>query len=233
MNIPQSEWKRAAARHAVGLIEPGMIVGLGHGSTVALAVQEIGERLKRGELQDIVAIPCSEEIRSDASQLGIRLSDFASHSSIDLTIDGADEVDPQLNLIKGGGGALLREKILAQASRREVIMVDESKLSAHLGEKWAVPIEVLPYGWELQKRFLESLGARVSVRLAGRSLMHTINGNMILDANFGPIMNPQLLAVRMTGHAGLIEHGLFVGMATEVVVAGASGIQVLRASSLV
>ena len=233
MNIPQSEWKRAAARHAVGLIEPGMVVGLGHGSTVALAVHEMGDRLKRGELKDIVAIPCSEEIKSDASQLGIRLADFASHSSIDLTIDGADEVDPQLNLIKGGGGALLREKILAQASRREVIMVDESKLSAQLGEKWAVPIEVLPYGWELQKRFLESLGARVSVRLAGRSLMHTINGNMILDANFGPIMNPQLLAARMTGHAGLIEHGLFVGMATEVVVAGASGIQVLRASSLV
>ena len=139
---------------------------------------------------------------------------------IDVTIDGADEVDPQLNLIKGGGGALLREKIVAQASRREIIVIDESKLSPQLGTHWPVPVEVLAYGWQSQARHLTFLGAKVTIRRNDDgSEFRTDQGNMILDAHFGPIADLEGLARKLAARAGILEHGLFLHLAHDVIVA--------------
>ena len=226
--VDQNELKRLAAERAVSLIESGMVVGLGHGSTSLLAVHELAGRLKRGEVRDIVAIPCSPEIEAESRKLGIAITTLEEHPNIDLTVDGADEVDPQLNLIKGGGGALLREKIVAQASAREVIMVDESKLSPMLGTKWAVPVEVLEYGLRSQREFIESLGGQPKVRMSGDRPFRTASNNLILDCNFGPIEDPASLATQLKQRTGIVEHGLFVGMATEVVVAGTAGVRVLK-----
>ena len=223
----QNTLKRLAAERAVSFIQSGMVVGLGHGSTSLLAVHALAERLKRGEVRDLVAIPCSPEIEAEARKFGITITTLEEHPQIDLTVDGADEVDPQLNLIKGGGGALLREKIVAQASAREIIMVDESKLSPKLGTKWAVPVEVLEYGLRSQREFIESIGGKPVLRLAGGAPFRTASANLILDCNFGPISDPRGLAITLKQRTGIIEHGLFVGMATEVVVAGADGVRVM------
>ena len=145
---------------------------------------------------------------------------------MDLTIDGADEVDPELNLIKGGGGVLLHEKLVAQASLREVIVVDESKLSPALGTHWALPVEVIPFGWHAQKRFLESLGARITVRQQHDGTpFRTDQGNLVLDCAFGPIPQPLELAATLDARTGIVEHGLFLGLATEVIVAGVDGVR--------
>ena len=145
---------------------------------------------------------------------------------IDVTIDGADEVDPDLNLIKGGGGALLHEKIVAQASRREVIVVDDAKLSPRLGTHWAVPVEVIPFLWQSQARFLESLGARVTLRAGPEGRPFTTDeGNLILDCAFGPIAEVAELAALLNGRTGIVEHGLFIHLATDVIVAGQAGIR--------
>ena len=213
--------KQAAAWRAVELVESGMVVGLGAGSTAAFAVERIADRLRQRQLRDVVGIPCSSAVAAAARQLGIPLTTLEQAEAIDLTIDGADEVDPDLNLIKGGGGALLYEKIVAQASRREVIVVDASKPSARLGTKWALPVEVVPFGWGSQRRFLESLGARVSVRRTPTGqLFETDEGNLILDAAFGPIADPLALARELDARTGIVEHGLFLGMATDLLVAG-------------
>jgi ribose 5-phosphate isomerase A len=152
--------------------------------------------------------------------LGIPLTTLNEHPVVDLTIDGADEVDPACNLIKGGGGALLKEKIVAQASRREVIAVDYSKCSDILGRKWGVPIEVLPFGWPGQARFLEELGARVAIRRwEDGPYFTTDQGNYIIDANFGPIADVRALARQLDARAGIVEHGLFLDIAAEVIVA--------------
>ncbi len=145
---------------------------------------------------------------------------------LDVTIDGADEVAPDLSLIKGGGGALLREKIVAQASRRVVIVVDAGKLSPRLGTRWPLPVEVLPFGWRSQALFLESLGARVTVRQrAGGEPFHTDQGNLVLDCGFGPIDRPEDLASRLGTRAGVVGHGLFLSLTTDLVVAGPDGVE--------
>lgn len=217
--------KEQAARRAADLIASGMVVGLGTGSTARYALIRIAERMRGGELHDIVGIPSSRQTEAQAGELGIPLAGFADHAVIDLTLDGADEVDDRLNLIKGGGGALLREKVLAQASRRLVIMVDDGKLSRQLGEHWALPVEVVPFAAPAERRFMESLGAVVSPRLdAQESPFVTDQGNHILDAAFGPIADPAALAARLDGRAGIVEHGLFVGLTTDLVVAGPDGV---------
>jgi len=206
-----------------------MVVGLGHGSTALFAVHRIAELLSRGDLANIIGVPCSMYIEGEAERVEIPLADLEDHPVVDLTIDGADEVDPNLNLTKGGGGALLREKIIAQASKREIIVVDESKLSPALGTKWPVPIEVLQFGWRPEMEFLISLGAAVELRCRDVDAPFVSDqGNWILDADFGPIDDPTTLAAQLDARAGIVGHGLFLGLATDVVVAGADGVRVLH-----
>jgi ribose 5-phosphate isomerase A len=221
--------KQQAADRVLTYICSGMIVGLGSGSTATLAVRGLGKKLARGELAGILGIPCSRAVEAEAARAGIPLTTLEDHPVIDLTFDGADEVDPALNLIKGGGGALLREKLVAQASLREIIIVDESKLSPVLGTHWAVPVEVIPFGWRTQAAFLESLGARVRLRPDdGGEPFVTDQGNLILDSDFGPIGDPVGLGARMDARTGIVAHGLFLGLASEIIVAGAGGIKHLQ-----
>ena len=224
-----SRLKEQAAHRAVEFVQSGMIVGLGHGSTAFFAVKRIADLIRSGALQNIRGVPCSRKVFEDARRLGIHLTTLNRHSVIDLTIDGADEVDEHLNLIKGGGGALLREKIVAQASLCEIIIVDESKMSPVLGMRCAVPIEVAPFGWQSHIFFLEKLGAEVKPRRkSDGKLFKTDHGNIILDANFGPISDPAKLAADLKARAGVLEHGLFIGIATDVIVAGKGGLRHLE-----
>jgi ribose 5-phosphate isomerase A len=221
--------KKEAGQAAVDFIESGMVLGLGTGSTTRYALEEIGTRIKSGKLRDIVGIPSSIQTEKIAGELGIDLTTFDEFQEIDLTIDGADEVDPELNLIKGGGGALLREKILAQASKRNIIIVDESKLSPRLGTHWPVPIEVIPFAWKLVERFLNSLGGEVRLRIKDDgNPYNTDQDNFILDTKFGPISDLEGLASKLSNKAGIVEYGLFLGTASEVIVAGENGIRFLR-----
>ncbi len=229
--MPDSSFKLEAALQGLAFVQSGMIVGLGAGSTAVLAVRALGEKLAQGALQDIRGIPCSRVIEAEAKSAGIPLTTLEDDPVIDLTIDGADEVDPALNLIKGGGGALLREKIVAQASRREIIVVDETKMSPALGTHWAVPVEVIPFGWRTQAAYLQSLGGRPVLRSAGKDgPFFTDQGNLILDCAFGPISDPALLAARLDARTGIVAHGIFMGLASDVIVAGAGGIKHLQRS---
>jgi ribose 5-phosphate isomerase A len=222
-------YKQQAAERAAEFVQSGMVVGLGAGSTAIFAVRRIARLLQDGQLREVRGVPCSIQTGEAAQQLGIPLTSLEEHPTLDLTIDGADEVDPALNLIKGGGGALLREKIVAQASRREIIVVDADKLSPRLGTRWAVPVEVAAFGWRSQALFLESLGARVVLRQNPAGSAYTTDqGNLILDCHFGPLAQPEALADRLAGRAGIVEHGLFLGLASEVIVAGPAGIRHLR-----
>jgi ribose 5-phosphate isomerase A len=221
----RAQEKQQAADRAVEYVQSGMVVGLGAGSTAIFATRRIGQLLREGRLRDIIGFPCSSLIEAEARALGIPIT-LDPPGAVDLTIDGADEVDPELNLIKGGGGALLHEKIVAQASLREIIIVDESKLSPALGTHWPLPVEVIPFGWHAQKRFLESLGARITVRQQHDGTpFRTDQGNLILDCALGPIHRPAELAAQLDARTGIVEHGLFLGLATEVIVAGADGIR--------
>jgi ribose 5-phosphate isomerase A len=225
----QSKLKQEAAEYAVQFVESGMVVGLGTGSTAIFATRRIAELLKAGTLKNIVGFATSKFIWEQAQQLGIPLMDQAMPSKIDVTIDGADEVDPKLNLIKGGGGALFREKIVAQASDREIIIVDDSKLSPCLGTKHTLPVEVNPFGWQSQLRFLQSLGARASIRHnADGTQFVTDSGNMILDCDFGPIGDAADLAAKLGARAGIVEHGLFLGSANDIIVASEAGVRHLK-----
>lgn len=225
-------YKQMAAEQAVDFIESGMVIGLGSGSTALFALDDIAKRLDAGKITDIVGIPCSRFIQREAVRLGVPLTTLDDHPTIDLTIDGADEVDPQLNLIKGGGGALLWEKIIAQVSRREIIIVDERKLSPMLGTLWAVPIEVVPLGWHTHVDYLETLGAEVERRSGENGTAYrTDEGNFILDCRFGPIDDLHLLHQRLKQRAGIVEHGIFLDLATDVIVAGADGVRHIQASS--
>jgi ribose 5-phosphate isomerase A len=225
----QARYKQEAAEFAVQFIQSGMTVGLGTGSTAIFATRRIAELMHGGKLRQIVAFATSKVMWQEAVKLGIPMLTEDMPQGIDLTIDGADEVDPRLNLIKGGGGALLREKIVAQASRREIIIVDESKLSPQLGTHWPVPVEVLPYGWQSQARFLESLGAEIVVRQTpDGGGFRTDQGNIILDSRFGPIADLEGLALKLEARAGIVEHGLFLNLAQDVIVAGSEGIRHLK-----
>ena len=225
---PQDEFKQKAACFACEFVESGMVVGLGTGSTTQFAIERLGELIRDGRLRNIVGIPSSLRTAHAAQELGIPLTDFDAHPVIDVTIDGADEVDPELNLIKGGGGALLREKVLAQATRRNVIIVDESKLAPRLGTKWALPVEVVPFARAAEERFIASLGADVRLRLKDGRPVATDQGNLLLDAAFGPMDDPAAIAEKLNGRAGIVEHGLFLGLAHDVIVAGNDGIRHLK-----
>jgi ribose 5-phosphate isomerase A len=223
------KFKQQAAEHAVGFVQSGMIVGLGTGSTAVFATRRIARLLQEGQLKDLTCYATSKATLEEAIRLNIPMRNDQFSEDVDLTIDGADEVDPEMNLIKGGGGALLREKIVAQASRRIIIVIDESKLSPNLGSNFALPVEVLVFGWRSQFRFLESLGAEIAIRRnQDGSEFITDSGNFILDCRFGPIANPTDLASKLCARAGIVEHGLFLGLATDLIVAGTNGIRHLQ-----
>jgi ribose 5-phosphate isomerase A len=222
----QDELKKKAAVRAVDFIESNMVVGLGTGSTANYAIKHIGEKILSGKLRNVVGIPSSERSAILAQELNIPLTDLEAQPTIDLTIDGADEVDPELNVIKGGGGALLREKIIAQASGKNIIIVDESKLSPQLGTKWALPIEVIPFACRTEQLFLESIGGSATLRAGdNKSPYLTSQNNFILDTDFGPITDSAALVSRLNERAGIVEHGLFLGLATDVIVAASQGIR--------
>jgi ribose 5-phosphate isomerase A len=192
-------------------------------------VQRLAQLLQQGALRDILGVPCASSTQAEARRLGVPLSAEDDWPAVDLTIDGADQVDPGLELIKGLGGALLREKLVAQASAREVIVVDRSKLASTLGVGCPLPVEVLAYGWRRQQRFLEDLGARVELRRAAdASPYRTDSGNLILDCHFEAIAQPQALALTLQARAGVVAHGLFLGLATDVLIADDMGVEHLR-----
>jgi len=229
MNEQITHYKKMAAEKAVEFIKSGMVIGLGEGSTSIFAIQKIGELCTSGALIDIMGIACSRKVEEVARQCGIPLTTLNDNPIIDITIDGADEVDPHFNLIKGGGGALLREKIVAQASKREIIVVDESKTSDQLGTLWPLPIEVTPFGWEAQSPFLESLGGNPIMRKNNEGSPYmTDQSNYIIDCDFGPIKNSSELSVVLNARAGVVEHGLFIDLATDIIIAGKDGVQHLK-----
>jgi ribose 5-phosphate isomerase A len=218
--------KKAAAEWAAALIEDGMVVGLGTGSTASLILEPLAARIRLG--LRIVGIPTSERTAEQARALGIPLSTLADHARVDLTIDGADEVEiGTLNLIKGRGGALLREKIVASASAQLVIVADESKLVERLG-RGLVPVEVVPFEWQSTARRIESLGASPALRLRpdGGAFV-TDGGHYILDCAFGPISSAGSLDRELNDMVGVVEHGLFLGLADQVGVGRAGGVEVL------
>jgi ribose 5-phosphate isomerase A len=218
--------KQEAAHAAVDRVGSGMFVGLGTGSTVRFALERLARRIRKGDLEGVAGVASSLATEETARQLGIPLTTLDRHPDLDLTIDGADEVDPDLNLIKGGGGALLREKVIAQAGRCNLVIVDHTKLSPRLGTRFALPVEVLTFAVETERRFLSTLGATVHLRRTadGRPFL-TDQNNFILDAAFGPIADVRSLAVRLAERAGIMEHGLFVNTTAEVIVAGPDGIR--------
>jgi ribose 5-phosphate isomerase A len=228
----QVEWqpfKKVAAEWAAALVEDGMVVGLGTGSTAWLILEPLAARIRQG-LQ-IAGIPTSERTAELARGLGIPLSTLADHARLDLTIDGADEIEiGTLNLIKGRGGALLREKIVASASARLVIVADESKLVDRLG-RGAVPIEVVPFGWQAAARRIEGLGANPALRLRpDGGVFVTDGGHYILDCAFGPISAAGSLDRELNVMVGVVEHGLFLGFTDQVGVGGSGGVKVLARS---
>ncbi len=227
--VGKEKLKKMAAEKAVEYLESGMIVGLGSGSTAKYAVMEIGKKLESGELKNIFGVPTSNATKRLAENSGIPIIDLTEKTGINITIDGADEVDEKLNLIKGGGGALLREKIVAQATEKEIIIVDDSKLSEKLGEKFVLPIEVVPFAVEVERKFLESLGAKVTLRRKNSGkIFLTDEKNYILDAKFNPIDSPEELARKLDKRAGIVEHGLFIGLADVVISAGKNGVKIFN-----
>ncbi len=215
-----------AGRDAAGSVESGMRVGLGTGSTVAHFLLHLGDRIAGGELSDVVGVPTSIRTETAALELGIPLGTLGELGALDLTVDGADEVDPRLNLIKGLGGAMLREKMVAQASRRMLAIVDDTKLVGRLGERAPVPVEVIPFEYASHMPWLERMGAEPVVRRnEDGSRYLTDNGNFVIDCHFaGGIPDPRAFDGALARRAGVVESGLFLQMADEAVVAGKTGV---------
>jgi ribose 5-phosphate isomerase A len=224
--------KRAAAARAVEFVKSGMRLGLGTGSTARHFVELVGERVKAG--LDVIAVPTSEATRADAERCGIKLTTLDETPELDLTVDGADEIGPDLSLIKGGGGALLREKIVAAASARMVVIADETKWVATLG-KFPLPIEVMPFGLGATQRAIErvlsSIGLQGPLKLRKGKDGHafvTDGGHWIVDAALGQIAEPAVLAQKLAAIPGIVEHGLFIGMARTAILAGPNGVRVVE-----
>lgn len=213
--------KRAAAETAVNLIEDGMVVGLGTGSTANQALIALARRVQEG--LRVIGVPSSEATATIARDLGIPLATLDEQPQLALTIDGADEVDPYLALIKGGGGALLREKIVASASQSLTIIVDESKLVPRLGTGFALPVEVVPFGLAVVERRLDRLGLAPHLRRRNNQVVVTDNGNNLLDCQTGPLADPAGLADQLRAITGIVDHGLFIGLTSLVVVGRTDG----------
>jgi len=232
MGEDENKLKRAAARSAVRLVADGMVVGLGTGSTAAFAISSLGERVQAG--LRIVGVATSERSAAQARSVGIRTVDLGDTPRVDLTIDGADQVEEEtLDLIKGEGGALLREKIVACASDRLIIIVHGAKLVQHLAAHGILPIEIVPFGWQVTARRLSKLGAQPTLRKAADgSPFHTDSGNFIVDCAFHESVSPPSMAEALDHVVGLVEHGFFIDLASEVHVAELGGVRVLKRSAL-
>jgi ribose 5-phosphate isomerase A len=228
--VTNDQYKRQAAEHAITLVEPDMALGLGTGSTAEHFVDLLGQRVKAG--LKVVCVPTSEATRAQAERLGIPLVDLDVHPSLDLTIDGADEIDMGLRLIKGGGGALLREKIVAMASDRMVVIADHSKRVATLGA-FPLPVEIVRFGAAATRNLVEALAAEAGcmgdiaprLRPDGQPFI-TDSGHLILDCAFGRIAEPEALDEALKLVPGVVESGLFLGIADAAIVAGPDGVEV-------
>jgi ribose 5-phosphate isomerase A len=230
MTTSTDRLKRAAAERAVELIRSGTAIGLGTGSTVRPLLDALAARLTSGALARIIAVPTSEDTAARCRALGIPLGTLDEHPELEMAVDGADEVDPRLNLIKGLGGALLREKLVALAAKKFVVVADESKLVRRLGTRVPVPVEVVPFGWTTQVPFFEGLGAKPALRRApGGKPYVTDNGNYIVDCRFPRgIPDPPAVARALARRTGVVEDGMFLRIARVAVVAGARGVRLLR-----
>lgn len=227
------ELKRQAAERAINYVEPGMRIGLGTGSTAAHFVDLLGARIRDG-LTDIIGVPTSEATRQQAEKLGIALATLDEHPVLDLTVDGADEIDRDLRMIKGGGGALLREKIVATASEQVIIIADRSKLVDTLGA-FPLPLEVVSFGLTATRNMIELMAAdcgcegQITLRMgAGDKPFTTDGGNLILDCAFGKIEDPEGLDDALQLVPGVVETGLFIGIADVAIIAGPDGVEVLE-----
>jgi len=217
--------KEMAAREAVRLVDDGMVVGLGSGSTASIAIKLLGEKVKEG--WKLTGIPTSRESEELGKSVGIAIGDLKDYPEVDLTIDGADEVDPQLNLIKGLGGALVREKIVADATKVEVIIVDESKLVGYLGQKCPLPIEIVKFASESTMHRLKRFGCEPTLREKNGLAFITDNGNLIADCRFQRIENPAKMESDLNLVPGVVDNGLFVGLADKVIVASKGGVRTI------
>ncbi|RKQ35659.1 ribose-5-phosphate isomerase RpiA [Oceanobacillus halophilus] len=222
----QDQLKKLVGEEAVHYIKDGMKIGLGSGSTVYWMVKKLGERVKEEGLK-VEGIPSSDLTGDWAKEFGVPLTDFSQVEGLDITIDGADEVDENLHLIKGGGGALFREKIIAQAAKELIIIVDQSKKVQHLG-RFPLPVEVLPFGWEMTAKEVESLGCEWKLRHRENDIYITDNGNYILDCYFNEILEPEKLHKQLKLMVGVVETGLFTNMADKVIVGGGDEIEVIE-----
>jgi ribose 5-phosphate isomerase A len=230
MASAQDELKRAAARRAVDYVASGTVVGLGTGSTVRPLLELLGERLASGTLRDVRAVPTSEDTASRCRALGVPLTTLDEHPRRALALDGADEIGPRLDLIKGLGGAFLREKLVALAARRFVVIADASKRVRKLGTRAPVPVEVVPFGWMTHLPFFESLGSTAALRrTADGEPFVTDEGHYIVDCRFARgIPDARAVARALARRPGVVEHGLFLGMARIALVAGPRGVAVLE-----
>lgn len=217
--------KKTAAEKAIEYVENGMVLGLGTGSTVEYALKKLGGLIKDG--LDIKGIPTSMHTKKIAKEYGIPLTELEENPIIDLTIDGADEVDGNLNLIKGGGGALTREKIVAYHSKKEIIVIDEAKIVKALGTTFPLPVEIVKFGWSSTKKAVEAFGCTAELRKIVNEPYITDNGNYIIDCDFERIDEPEQLEKDLNNIPGAVENGLFIGLATEVIVGSKQGIMSL------
>lgn len=223
--------KREAGRQAAGEVRSGMTLGLGTGSTVAWFLEALAARLEDGSVRDVVGVPTSVATEERARALDIPLGSLSDLQPLDLTVDGADEIAPSLDLVKGLGGALLREKMVAQASHRMIVIADDSKLVDRLGEKAPVPVEVVRFEWRAHLAALRELGAEPVLRRVDGTPVVTDNGNYLLDCHVeGAIDHPAGLERALAGRAGIVASGLFLGLATEAFVASREGVRALGAS---
>ena len=222
--------KRRAAEEAAEQVESGSVIGLGSGSTAAHAIRFLGTRLRSGGLEEVLGVPTSPQAAAEAVQSGVPLTTLDEHPALDLAIDGVDQIDGELNAIKGGGAALLREKVVASASRRFIVVADGTKLTERLGEGCQLPIEVLPFALRPVLNRIGELGAEASVRSGDGKLgpVVTDNGNFIIDADFGAIPEPRRLEAELKAVPGVIETGLFLGYVDVAFIGTEEGVSCLE-----
>jgi len=221
----QAQQKQAVAQASAAVVQSGMRLGLGSGTTVALVVAEVGRRVQAGEVGDLTLVAASRRTEAAITQAGLAFTTLDQVPELDLAVDGADEIDDDFAMIKGGGGALLRERIVLAAATQRLIVVDSTKLVPLLGTHWPVPVEVVQFGWRVAERLLTGLGATPTMRMSGGAAFVTDEGNYVLDCTFGQIQNPTKLAAELSGLPGVVAHGIFVGLADRLLISGRDGVR--------